>query len=80
MKSKVARAFRFFLARPAGLRQCPAPNPMIIHKLIYGFLKAQGGSPEFYRLQARDAIEWMQRQGVKFGPTTTVLEIGRAHV
>ena len=32
---------------------------MIIHRLIYGFLRAKGGSPEFYQLQARDAIAWM---------------------
>ncbi len=49
---------------------------MIIHRLIYGFLKAKGGSPEFFQLQARDAIAWMQRAGVKFGPTTTVLDLG----
>lgn len=49
---------------------------MIIHKLIYGFLKAQGGSPAFYQLQARDAIGWMQRQGVQLTPTTTVLDLG----
>lgn len=49
---------------------------MIIHRLIYGFLKAQGGSPAFYQLQARDAIGWMQRHGVQFTPTTTVLDLG----
>ena len=49
---------------------------MIIHRLIYGFLRAKGGSPEFYQLQARDAIAWMQRQGVQFTPTTTVLDLG----
>jgi SAM-dependent methyltransferase len=51
---------------------------MIIHKLLaYGL--AHGDNPEFYRLQARDAIRWLERQGVAFGPDTTVLDVGCGH-
>jgi SAM-dependent methyltransferase len=49
---------------------------MIIHKLIWGFLRRRGGSPEFYQLQARDAITWLQKKGVTPGPALTVLDLG----
>ena len=65
----------FYSPGPSQFANVP-PRPMIIHQLIYGFLKAKGGSPEFYQLQARDAIGWMRRQGVPFDPTRTVLDLG----
>jgi SAM-dependent methyltransferase len=49
---------------------------MIVHRLIALFLKKGGGSPEFYRLQALDAIKWMARCGVVFGPDVSVLDLG----
>lgn len=49
---------------------------MIIHKLLLGFRKHRGGYPEFFLLQAQDAIQWIQRSGVRLGPGTTVLDLG----
>jgi len=49
---------------------------MIIHKLIAGFLRHRGGFPEFYRLQAQDAIQWIKRSGVTLNSATTVLDLG----
>ena len=49
---------------------------MIIHRLIAGFLQHRGGSPEFYLLQARDAIRWIQLTGVVLDAKTTVLDLG----
>lgn len=51
---------------------------MIIHKLLACGL-AHGDSAEFYRLQARDAIGWLERHGVIFGPDTSVLDLGCGH-
>jgi 2-polyprenyl-3-methyl-5-hydroxy-6-metoxy-1,4-benzoquinol methylase len=51
---------------------------MIIHKLILQHLR-RGDDPEFYRLQAQDAIQWIERQGVSFGPNTAVLDLGCGH-
>jgi 2-polyprenyl-3-methyl-5-hydroxy-6-metoxy-1,4-benzoquinol methylase len=51
---------------------------MIIHKLILQHLKHQD-DPDFYQLQARDAIRWLERSGVVFGPKTTVLDLGCGH-
>src|SRR5438309_10953781 len=49
---------------------------MIIHKLIAGFLRHRGGFPEFYRLQAQDAIQWIKKCRVTLNSTTTVLDLG----
>src|SRR5438445_8830315 len=49
---------------------------MIIHKLIAGFLRHRGGFPEFYRLQAQDAIQWIKKCRVTLNSTTTVLDFG----
>jgi len=49
---------------------------MIIHKLIGGFLMHKGGFPEFYSLQATDAIQWIQKKGVTLNSATTVLDLG----
>lgn len=79
MKRKVARPWHDRPDFSSPVRRAFAnvpPRRMIIHQLIYSFLKAKGGSPEFFNLQARDAIGWMRRQGVKFASATTVLDIG----
>lgn len=47
---------------------------MIIHKLIQHHLK-HGDDDAFYTLQATDAIQWMQRQGVPMGHETSVLDV-----
>ena len=49
---------------------------MIIHKLIAGFLKHKGGFPEFYSLQAKDAIQWIRNNGAPLGSETKVLDLG----
>jgi SAM-dependent methyltransferase len=49
---------------------------MIIHKLIACFFANRGGTPAFYRLQARDAIHWLARSGVSLNSKTTVLDLG----
>jgi SAM-dependent methyltransferase len=51
---------------------------MIIHKLIAQHLQHRDDQ-DFYLLQARDAIGWMCRYGVNFGPGTTVLDLGCGH-
>lgn len=51
---------------------------MIIHKLVWHHLR-RGDDPEFYRLQALEAIDWMQRHGVRFGAGQTVLDLGCGH-
>ncbi len=51
---------------------------MIIHKLILQHLKHQDDAG-FYRLQALDAIQWMERQGVVFSRGLTVLDLGCGH-
>ena len=51
---------------------------MIIHKLILQHLRHRDDQ-DFYLLQAHDAIGWMQRQGVRFGEGTTVLDLGCGH-
>lgn len=49
---------------------------MIIHKLIASFLRSGGGSPEFYGLQARDAVRWLRRAGAPIGNGATALDLG----
>jgi SAM-dependent methyltransferase len=49
---------------------------MIIHKLIIGFLRHGGGFPEFFLLQAQDAIRWIQKKGVPLTAKTSVLDLG----
>lgn len=51
---------------------------MILHKLLLRFLK-HGDDPEFYLLQARDAIQWLERSGVPLGPQTRALDLGCGH-
>ena len=51
---------------------------MILHKLLARFLK-HGDDPEFYLLQARDAIRWLQQSGVALGPQVRALDLGCGH-
>src|SRR5436190_11544094 len=51
---------------------------MILHKLLARFLK-HGDDPEFYLLQARDAIRWLERCGVALGPQVRALDLGCGH-
>ena len=51
---------------------------MIIHKLILQHLQHRD-DPQFYRLQTLDAIQWMEAYGTRFGPNTTVLDLGCGH-
>ena len=51
---------------------------MIIHKLILQHLQHRDDE-DFYLLQTRDAIRWMERQGVPFREGTSVLDLGCGH-
>jgi SAM-dependent methyltransferase len=51
---------------------------MIIHKLILQHLKARDDA-DFYNMQARDAISWIQRQGVQLNSGTKALDLGCGH-
>jgi SAM-dependent methyltransferase len=51
---------------------------MIIHKLISQHLKG-GDDPNFYTMQAEDAVLWLERWGVVFQSKTTVLDLGCGH-
>jgi len=51
---------------------------MILHKLLARFIK-HGDDPEFYLLQARDAIRWIEASGVALGSSTRALDLGCGH-
>jgi SAM-dependent methyltransferase len=51
---------------------------MILPALIKQHLRS-GDDPEFYRLQARDAIRWLGEQGVRFGPEIHAIDLGAGH-
>jgi SAM-dependent methyltransferase len=51
---------------------------MVLPKLISHHLK-HGDDPEFYRIQAQDAIAWLQRKGVSLGPETHAIDLGCGH-
>lgn len=51
---------------------------MILHKLVAQFLKHQDNN-DFYELQARDAVRWLECKGVKFGKETRILDLGCGH-
>jgi len=51
---------------------------MILHKLLARFLR-HGDDPEFYLLQARDAIRWLEQCGIVFGPNVRALDLGCGH-
>lgn len=51
---------------------------MIIHKLIAQHLKHQD-DPGFYRMQAVDAIQWIERSGVRLGAGVEAIDLGCGH-
>ncbi len=51
---------------------------MIIHKLIAQHLSHKDDE-DFYRMQARDAIEWIKKQGVALGRNVSALDLGCGH-
>lgn len=51
---------------------------MILHRLILRHLGYRD-DPEFYRLQARDALDWMRRRGVELRRSARVLDLGCGH-
>ncbi len=51
---------------------------MIIHKLILQHLKHKDDA-DFYLLQARDAIRWIERSGVRLSEGTRALDLGCGH-
>jgi 2-polyprenyl-3-methyl-5-hydroxy-6-metoxy-1,4-benzoquinol methylase len=51
---------------------------MIIHKLILQHLRHRDDQG-FYVLQAQDAIAWMGKHGVGFGPNMSALDLGCGH-
>jgi SAM-dependent methyltransferase len=48
---------------------------VLLPRLIRHHLR-HGTDEAFYRLQAREAIAWLERAGVAFTPDTTVLDLG----
>jgi SAM-dependent methyltransferase len=69
--SSALRTFRFFNKHK--------PPQMILHKLIAHYLKRDLYAENFYILQARDAIRWMQKSGVRLGPGVTAVDAGCGH-
>lgn len=57
---------------------CTILNRMILHRLLARFMRC-GDDPEFYLLQAQDAIRWLQESGVALGPQTRALDLGCGH-
>jgi SAM-dependent methyltransferase len=51
---------------------------MILHKLILHHL-AHRDDADFYALQALDAIDWLEKQGVRLAPSTQALDLGCGH-
>ena len=52
---------------------------MILHQLIWLHRNYEKNAHAFFELQARDAIEWLERGGVQIGPNTQMLELGCGH-
>ncbi len=51
---------------------------MVLPKLISHHLK-HGDDAEFYRMQAEDAILWLQRRGVPLNSSVSVVDLGCGH-
>lgn len=51
---------------------------MILHRLLWRFARHRD-DPEFYRLQATDAIRWLQQGGVTIGNGVQALDLGCGH-
>ena len=52
---------------------------MILHQLIWLHRNYEKNAPAFFELQARDAIQWLERGGVHVGPDTQMLDLGCGH-
>jgi SAM-dependent methyltransferase len=52
--------------------------PVILHKLIWRFLKHKDDLG-FYRIQAADTVRWLDGQGVELGTGTRVIDLGCGH-
>ena len=51
---------------------------MILPQLLWRFVHHRD-DPEFYRMQAVDAIDWIEGSGIAVGPGTRVLDLGCGH-
>ena len=51
---------------------------MVLPKLIAHHLKHRD-DPEFYRMQAEDAIQWLQRKGVPLNSSVIAIDLGCGH-
>ena len=51
---------------------------MILHRLLWLFLH-HGDDAQFYLLQARDAIRWIEQKGVRLGGEISALDLGCGH-
>ena len=51
---------------------------MIIHKLIRRHL-AHRDDADFYTLQAEDALQWLEKQGIELTQSTLALDLGCGH-
>lgn len=51
---------------------------MIFHKLALQYLK-HGDDRQFYLLQARDTVRWLESVGVELGDGVTALDLGCGH-
>src|SRR5688572_22091860 len=51
---------------------------MVLPKLIAHHLKHRD-DPEFYRMQAEDAIQWLQRKDVPLNSSVTATDLGCGH-
>ena len=48
---------------------------MILPQLLWRFVHHRD-DPEFYRMQALDAIAWIEESGIPVGPGVRVLDLG----
>lgn len=51
---------------------------MIFQKLVFQFLR-HGDDPDFYRLQARDTVRWLESVGIALGDGVAALDLGCGH-
>jgi len=52
---------------------------MILHQLIWLHRNYEKNAHVFFELQARDAIQWLERGAVHIGPNTQMLDLGCGH-
>lgn len=48
---------------------------MIFHKLVMRFIR-HGDDERFYRIQARDTVEWLRKAGLELSSETKALDLG----